>query len=152
MRVSILSISGAFGMSRFIKVLLVTLMVATGFIAPANAAGVTLSGKVTAKDLSLVGAVVQLEQYDANADTYTPIAKATVTPSPQPTSTNAPYKFDSVEDGTYRVNYPLATADVPTSRFGASNSVDFNVTDGKITVADKAYVTIPDFKWNAMGK
>ncbi|MCX6404019.1 MAG: carboxypeptidase-like regulatory domain-containing protein [Actinobacteria bacterium] len=140
-------------MSRLIKVLLATLMVATGFITPATAAGVTLSGKVTAvKDLSLVGAVVQLEQYDANADTYTPIAKATVTPSPQPTSTNAPYKFDNVEDGTYRVNYPLAKADVPTSRFGSSNSVDFNVTDGKITVADKAYVTIPDFKLNAMGK
>ena len=140
-------------MSRFIKVLLASLMVAAGFIAPATAAGVTLSGKVTAvRDLSLVSATVQLEKYDADADKYTAVATATVTPSPAPTSTNAPYKFDNVEDGTYRVNYPLAKADVPTSRFGTSNSVDFNVADGKITVADKAYVTIPDFKLNAMGK
>jgi len=128
-------------------------MVASGFIAPATAEGVTIGGKVTAvKDLSLVGATVNLEKYDATADTYTPVATATVTPSPAPTSTSAPYKFDNVEDGTYRVNYPLAKADVLTSRFGVSNSEDFVVTDGKITVKDKPYLTIPDFKMNAMGR
>ena len=149
MRVSILKVQERSAMSRIVKVLLASLLVASGFIAPATAAGagVTLGGKVTAvKDLSLVGATVQLEQYDVNADTYTPVATATVTPSPQPTSTNAPYKFENVEDGTYRVNYPLVKADVPTSRFGASSSVDFTVTEGKITVAEKAYGSIPDFK------
>ena len=153
MRVNILKSEELNGMSRIVKVLLASLMVASGFIAPATADGVAISGKVTAiKDLSLVGAKINLEKYDANADTYTAVATATVTPSPAPTSTSAPYKFDNVEDGTYRVNYPLAKADVLTSRFGVSNSEDFVVTDGKITVKDKPYLTIPDFKMNAMGR
>jgi len=142
-------------MSRAIKFLLATVMAMTGFIAPAaaNASGATIGGKVTASSgLSLTGTTVQLEKYDDDAETYTPIATATVTPSPSPSSSTAPYKFENVEDGNYRVNFPLTKSDVPTSKFGVSNSVNFAVTGGKIFVGSVTKLSIPDFKLNTMGK
>lgn len=134
-------------------------MLSAGITAPsvtAEVLGATIGGKVTATAVTGVSVLqdvtVQLEKYDADTDTYSAVATTIVSPSPAPTSTNAPYKFENVEDGTYRVNYPLTKSDVPTSRFGVSFSSDFVVTQGKITVGDKASATIPDFKLNTMGK
>ncbi|MBU6347378.1 MAG: carboxypeptidase regulatory-like domain-containing protein [Actinomycetales bacterium] len=144
-------------MAKFGKLILATLVVIAGISIPANAAPVSISGKVTAtittaNGLSLVGTTVQLEKYDVDADIYTPIATATANPSPSPTSTNAPYKFENVDDGTYRVAYPLKLADVSTSKFAFGATADFVVADGKITVNEKPSATIPDLKLYAMGK
>jgi protocatechuate 3,4-dioxygenase beta subunit len=137
------------------RFLLVVLVAATGFVAPvqADVTGATLNGTATAaKGNSLVGANVQLEKYDADSDTYTPVAVVTANPSPSPTSTNAPYHFDNVTDGTYRVSYPLTLASVPTSTFATSTSAQFVVASGVITVDGKTSPKIPSLALNAMGK
>ncbi|NBU32344.1 MAG: hypothetical protein EBS36_04150 [Actinobacteria bacterium] len=138
--------------SRIVKILLAATIAVTGMAIPAKAAGATVAGKVTfAKEL-FVSATLQLEQYDADQDKFTQVATATIAPSPAPTSTSAPYKFENVEDGTYRISNPLTLAEVPTAKLGVSTSKTFSVLDGKLLVEDKAALTIPDFKLSAIGK
>lgn len=138
--------------SRFIKAFLAVAILATGVVAPAKADPIVISGKVTfAKDL-ITTATLQLEQYDPDADKFTQVATVSIAPSPAPTSTSAPYRFENVEDGTYRVSNPLTLADVATSKIAVSYSKVFTVLDGKLLVDDKAAATIPDFKIVALGK
>ena len=140
-------------MHRAFKVLLASTLTLAGFCAPAHATPVTLNGAVTAaKDVSLAGVTVQLEAFDADAETYSVVSTATATPAPSPTSTRAPYSFSNVQDGTYRVRHTLLAAEVPTSKFGFSESTQFTVEDGKISVDGKSAANIPDFKMNSMGK
>jgi len=140
-------------MNRTLKILVATLLTAATFTAPAHAETTTLNGAVTAvKGLSLADTTVQLEALNADTQTYAVIDTATVTPSPAPTSTRAPYTFANVENGTYRVTHPVKVDAVPTSRFGVSESSQFTVENGKISVDGAPVNNIPDFKLNAMGK
>ena len=143
-------------MSRTIKILLALLLIGSGFSAPALAVSATVSGKVTAPAAPganpFQGISLQLEKYDAESDSYTSVATVAISPSPSPTSTTAPYKFENVEDGTYRVSFPLAKADIATSKFIASSSSVFVIADSKITVSGRSVSAIPDFKLTPMGK
>jgi len=137
-------------MSRIIKILVSLLVVSAGFISPAAATDVAISGKVTApKGLSLAGVNVELDQYNPDTDTYKPVATAEVLADPK--ATIGEYSFANVSDGTYRVSYVLAEKDVPNSDFGLSETVDFNVIGDSITVADVQSSSIPTLALKRMG-